>query len=93
MNNFITYNYNKIITSNLSSSTILMLGRADAKKKRFYIGIQSMEYIIEEIPDCKMILISDLKGMKNLLYLINNLNLHKNLIFNEYNYINPRNIL
>ena len=84
MNNFITYNYNKIIASNLSSSTILMLGRADAKKKRFYIGIQSMEYIKEEIPDCKMIIISNLKGMENLLYLIDNLNLQKNLIFNGY---------
>ena len=84
MNNFITYDYKKIISSNLLSKTILMLGRADAKKKRFHIGINAMEYIINEIPQCKMLIISEFKGLNKLINLIDNLNLKNNIIFNGY---------
>jgi glycosyltransferase involved in cell wall biosynthesis len=84
MNNFITYNYNKIISSNLSSKIILMIGRANAKKKRFHIGIKAMEYIVNEIPECKMLIISDLKGTSYLISLIENLNLQNNINFNGY---------
>jgi hypothetical protein len=84
MDNFITYDYKKIISSNLSSKTILMIGRADAKKKRFHIGINAMEYIINEIPECKMLIISEIKGMNNLMSLIDNLNLKNNIIVNGY---------
>jgi len=84
MNNFITYDYKKIISSNLSSKTIVMIGRADAKKKRFHIGINAMEYIINEIPECKMLIIAELKGMSNLMTLIDNLNLNNNIIVNGY---------
>ena len=38
MNNYMTYNYNSIITSELSSQTILMLGRANDKKKDLILG-------------------------------------------------------
>ena len=92
MNNFITYDYKKIISSNLLSKTILMLGRADAKKKRFHIGINAMEYIINEIPQCKMLIISEFKGLEKLINLIDNLNLKNNIIFNGYRLINARNI-
>jgi hypothetical protein len=44
MNNFITYDFNRTIPSDLSSNTILMIGRGSAKKKRFPIGIQALEY-------------------------------------------------
>ena len=84
INNFITYDYKKVISSNLSSKTILMIGRADAKKKRFHIGINAMEYIINEIPESKMLIISELKGMSNLMILIDNLNLKNNIIVNGY---------
>ena len=84
MDNFITYDYKKIVSSNLSSKTILMIGRADAKKKRFHIGINAMEYIINEIPECKMLIISEIKGMNNLMTLIDNLNLKNNIIVNGY---------
>ena len=60
LDNFITYDYNSIIPSNLSSKNILMMGRGNAKKKRFQIGIQSMEYIIKEISKCTLKIISDL---------------------------------
>lgn len=54
MNNFMTYEFDKIFSSYLSSK---MIGRGDAKKKRFPIGIEAMEYIKEEIHDIEMIII------------------------------------
>lgn len=84
MNNFITYDYKTIISSNLFSKTILMIGRADAKKKRFHIGINAMEYIINEIPQCKMLIISEFRGLNKLKNLIDNLNLKNNINFNGY---------
>ena len=84
MNNFITYNFSKVIPSNLSSDKILMIGRGDAKKKRFIIGIQAFEYLVQEIPKCEMIIISDLNGTFVLRNLINNINLENNIKFMGY---------
>ena len=75
MSNFMTYNFTNIIESNISSNNILMIGRGDAKKKRFEIGIQSMEYINKEIPESEMFIISDLTGIFRHEILISNLNL------------------
>ena len=66
MNNFLTYNYDRVIQSDLSSEIILMIGRGDDKDKRFILGIISMNYIIKDIPECKMIIISSEKGLDNL---------------------------
>ena len=60
MNNFIPYEYNSILPSNLSSKTILMIGRGSDETKRFILGIESMKYIIKEIPECEMKIISEL---------------------------------
>ena len=84
MNNFMTYNFTKIIESNLSSKTLLMIGRGDAKKKRFEIGIQAMEYINQEIPQSDMLIISDLSGVYRHETLINNLKLKKIIKFVGY---------
>ena len=84
MNNFITYNYNFVIPSDLSSKNILMLGRGNDKKKRFNIGIQSMEYIIREIYECELRIISNLKGINKLENLVNNLNLKSKVHFIGY---------
>ena len=84
MNNFITYNYKKIIPSDLSSNKVLMIGRGDAKKKRFEIGIQVFEYVIQAIPQSKMIIISDLNGTFKLQNLMNNINLVNNINFVGY---------
>lgn len=81
MNNLMTYEYNIVIPSNLSSNTILMIGRGQAKKKRFKIGIQSMEFIIQEIPNCKLKIISDISRINNLMNLVNDLNLFNNINF------------
>ena len=84
MDNFITFDYNSVIPSDLSSKIILMLGRADDKKKRFKIGILSMEYVIPEIPQCQLKIISNLTGVDNQKDLIGNLNLENNIKFIGY---------
>ena len=49
-----TYEYDSITPSDLSSKIILMIGRANDKYKRFELGIIAMKYIVKEIPECKM---------------------------------------
>lgn len=53
INNFVTYEYEEITPSDLSSQNIIMIGR-NSKSKRFNLGIQSMKYIVSEIPNSKM---------------------------------------
>ena len=90
MNNFITYKYNEVNPSNLSSKIILMIGRGDDKYKRFDLGIRSMKYIVKKIPECKMKLISNKDGLDNIvnitasLKLQNILNLKVTLISLNY---------
>ena len=84
MNNFLTFDYNKVIQSDLSSKTILMIGRGNDKNKRFELGIYSMKYIIKEIPESKMIIISSIKGLQNLKDLTNILNLKEYIYFSGY---------
>ena len=91
MNNFVTYDFISVIPSDLSSKIIIMLGRAKAKKKRFVIGIQSMEYIINEIPKCELKIISNLTDINNLYFLVNNLYLGNNIRF--FGYIGSPDIL
>ena len=85
MNNFMTYNYKSIIPSSLSSKNILMIGRGDDKKKRFDLGIKAMKYIVKEIPECQLQIISKMKGIKKLVNLVNNLFLKENIQFVGYN--------
>lgn len=84
MDTFITYEYNKVIPSNLSSKTILMIGRGEDRLKRFELGIEAMKYIIKEIPECEMNFISDLKGISYLQDLVKKLNLERNVNFLGY---------
>ena len=84
MNNFITYEYNSIIPSDLTSKTILMLGRAKSKNKRFELGIQAMEYIAQEINEVNMKIISIINGTYHLQNLIVNIKLEKNIKFIGY---------
>ena len=87
MNNFITYEYNSIIPSDLTSKTVLMIGRAKNKYKRFDLGILAMEYIIQEINETKMKIISDINGTYILQKLTINLNLEKSIEFIGYTLI------
>ena len=73
--NFITFEYDYIISSPLYSKIIIMIGRGADKYKRFKLGIQSMEYIIKDISNCELRIISEIEYIYNLKDLINNLNL------------------
>lgn len=84
INNFITYDYDTISPSDLSSKTILMIGRANDKRKRFSLGIKAMEYIIKEIPECEMKIISEKSDIQNLFDLVETLKLDKNIKFVGY---------
>ncbi len=45
MDNLVTYEYDKVTPSDLSHKTILMIGRASDRFKRFELGIQAMQYL------------------------------------------------
>ena len=77
MNNFVTYNYNKVIPSDLSSKKILMIGRGSDKNKRFELGIRAMKFILKEIPDSEMIIISDDNDIIYMKYLVKILEIQK----------------
>ena len=76
LDNFVTYDYNSVVPSDLSEKIILMVGRANNKNKRFNLGIEAMKFIIKEIPDSQLNIISIYKS-KNLRELIHSLNLEE----------------
>ena len=84
MNNFITFEYEKVIQSDLSSNNILMIGRADDKNKRFDLGIKAMKYIIKKINNCQMIITSKNDKLDELKLLIKTLSLDNNIKFAGY---------
>lgn len=84
INNFISYNFEAIIPSSLSSKTILMVGRCENKLKRCNLGITAMAYVIKEIEDYKMIIISEMLPFSKLKLLTENLGLTNNILFAGY---------
>ena len=84
MDNFISYEYNKVIPSDLSSKNILMIGRGHDKLKRFELGIKSMDFIRKNIIDSKMKIISHLNGINHLKRLVKELKLENYVIFEGY---------
>lgn len=84
MNNFMTYDYNKVIQSNLSTNKILMLGRGNDINKRFDLGIKTMKFIVKEIIDSQMIIISNEKELLNIKILVKDLDLDNNIKFFGY---------
>ena len=84
MNNFVAYDFKTIKPSDLSSKTILMIGRGSDPIKRFELGINAMEHIIKEIPESEMKIISMTTHIQNLKKLIKRLNLSKNIKFVGY---------
>ena len=73
MENPSTFDFNLVIPSDLSQKNIIMIGRGDYHAKRFELGIKAMKFILQEIPECKMNIISF--PYKNLEDSINYLNL------------------
>ena len=81
MDNPSTFEYDSIIPSDLSNKNIIMIGRVD-RVKRYHLGIIAMETIIKEIPECQMIIVSEVDG--NLKNLVKKLNLENNTLFTGY---------
>ena len=84
MENFITYDYKSIIPSNLSSKTIIMIGRGHDKMKRFEFGIMALKNITKEIPECQLLIIADIKDFSVKKDNITNLIYDKNIKFPGY---------
>ena len=84
MYNYISYEYDSVIPSNLSSKIIIMIGRLDDKLKRFDLGIKAMKYIIKEVPDCKMKIVSSFNKFSLLVKLVHKLNLVNYIKFEGY---------
>lgn len=84
INNFISYGFETITPSDLSSKTILIIGRCENKLKRCDLGIKAMKYIIQEIPYCQMKIISEIFPFSKLKILVQNLNLSNNINFVGY---------
>ena len=84
INNFIQYEYDNITPSDLSSDIILMIGRGDDKYKRLDLGIKAMKYIINEVPQSEMKIISSLNGLFYLQKLTKDLNLENYIKFVGY---------
>ena len=81
MTNFITYEYYFVMPSDLTSKILLMIGRAYDKYKRFDLGIKAMKYIIKEVPESQLKVISTVDGIQDLKNLTKSLNLEKNVNF------------
>ena len=62
-----------------------MVGRAHCKLKRFNLGIEAMKFIINEVPDSQLNIISITKPRK-LKKLIHSLNLEKNVKFGSFTF-------
>ena len=82
--NFLTYDYNSTVPSDLSKKHILLIGRGRNKFKRFEIGIQAIEYIKNKIPEVKLLIVSKSIGVDNLKNYIDNLQLNYNIEFSNY---------
>ena len=82
INNPSTYEYDSVIPSNLLNNNIIMIGRGDDKSKRFTFGIRAMKFIIKEIPESKMNILSN--NDKILDNLIQSLNLQNSVIIVGY---------
>ena len=61
-----------------------MIGRAKSKFKRFKLGIYAMDYIIQEILEYEMKILSEFKNVVRLLKIIDALNLKYNVKFYGY---------
>ena len=55
MNNFVTFNYNSTISSDLSTKKILMLGRANDKKKDLNLEYYQWNILFMKSPNVSLI--------------------------------------
>ena len=53
-----TFEYELVTPSDLSQKNIIMIGRGNYLPKRFELGIKAMSFIVKEIPESKMFILS-----------------------------------
>ena len=82
--NFYTFEPDKIKSSKLKGHNIVMLGRAADKIKGVIYAIKTMPYIIKEVPDAKLILLSSSSSIQFLRDLARELKVERNIDFNYY---------
>ena len=81
MPNLYTFEPSQVKNSNLTDKNIVILGRLNDAIKGVIYAIQSMVYIVKEVPDAKLYLVSSDGRIQYLKDLTKNLNLTQNIIF------------
>ena len=81
MPNLYTYDPHEIASSNLTNHNIVILGRLNDWIKGVKFAIRAMQYIIKEVPDAMLYLVSSDSRTQYLKNLTRDLNLTKNIIF------------
>ena len=81
MPNLYTYDPHEIESSNLTNHNIVILGRLNDWIKGVKFAIKAMKYIVEEVPDAMLYLVSSDSRTQYLKNLTRDLNLTKNIIF------------
>ena len=87
MPNLYTFEPSEVTSSNLTNHNIVILGRLNDNIKGVKYAVQAMQYIVKEVPDATLYLISSDSRVQFLKNLTRDLNLTSNIIFrsNTYN--------
>ena len=83
MPNLYTFEPSEVKSSNLTNKNIVILGRLNDEIKGIKYAIQSMYYIIKEVPDAMLHLYSSDSRIQFLRNLTHKLNLTNNIIFKQ----------
>ena len=81
MPNLYTFEPSEIKSSNLTNHNIVILGRLNDWIKGVKYAIKAMEYIIKEVPDAKLLLVSSDSRIQFLKNMTRDLNLSQSIIF------------
>ena len=82
--NLYTFEPSEVPSSNLTNHNIMMLGRLNDKKKGVLYALKAMYYIIKEVPDAQLNLVSSDNRVKEFKNLSIDLNLTNNVNFLPY---------
>ena len=78
MPDYLYYELEDITPAKLQSKNLIMTGRA-SPAKRYYLAIGSFKYTIKDVPECKLIIVSE--SNKNLIKLSNDFWVYEHFIF------------
>ena len=84
--NLYTFDPNEIKESNLTTHNILMLGRLNDEIKGLKYAVQALYYIVKEVPDAKLTLVTSDYRVEFAKNLSRDLNISDNLIINYHTY-------